>query len=315
MNKQTKNSVFKNILSVLIGVSISFGLLSGAIAQNKPVVVSSKNDTEAALLGHMIIFMLEKNGIKTKNKLSIGGRPIIRKAIIDGQIDLYTEYTGNGAFLFSKDIENSPEWKNLQKGYELVKKLDYDAHKLVWLTPANANNTYAIAVREDIAEPKNLKTMTDFGKWVSGGGDVKLIASQEFVSGVMGDFEKGYDFKMKNSQLIVVSGGDTANTIKAAAQKTNGVNSAMVYGTDGGVALSKLRVMIDDKGTQVVYAPAPLIREAVLKVYPKIPEILEPVFKSLDEEKLSELNGRVQVNGEDSAEVAKEYLTQAGFLK
>lgn len=291
-------------------------LLNPALAETKPVVVSSKIDTEGTLLGNMIILTLEANGIKTQDKLSIGGLPIIRKAIIGSEVDIVPEYTGNGAFMFENQ-KDAPEWKDLQKGWEKVKQLDYDANKLVWLTPANANNTYALGVRSDVASPNKLKTMTDFGKWVAGGGNVKMIASQEFVNfdGALPAFESTYQFKMKPEQMIVVSGGDTANTIKAAAEQTNGVNTAMVYGTDGAIEPAGLVVMEDDKNTQVVYAPVPVIREDVLKANPDIEKVLDPVFKSLDASVLRGLNARIQVDGELSKAVAESYLKEKGFIK
>ena len=115
-----------------------------------------------------------------------------------------------------------------------------------------------------------LITFTDFGKWVSGGGDVKLAASAEFVSSpaALPKFQDVYGFTLKPDQLVTLSGGDTAATIAAAAQQTNGVNAAMVYGTDGGIAPSGLVVLADDNGVQPVYEPAPIIREAVLKANP-----------------------------------------------
>ena len=122
--------------------------------------------------------------------------------------------------------------------------------------------------------------MSDFGKWVAGGGKVMLAASAEFVNSAaaLPAFQKAYGFTLKPEQLIVLSGGDTAATIKAAAEQTNGANAAMVYGTDGGIAPSGLVVLEDDKSVQPVYAPAPIIREAVLKENPKIAEILKPIF-------------------------------------
>ncbi|WP_020558441.1 glycine betaine ABC transporter substrate-binding protein OsmF [Thiofilum flexile] len=291
-------------------------VLNTTLADNKPVVVSSKIDTEGTLLGNMMILTLEAHGIKTQDKLSLGGLPIIRRAIMSSEIDLVPEYTGNGAFMFDNQKE-APEWKDLQKGWEKVKQLDYDSNRLVWLPPANANNTYALAVRSDVATPNNLKTMTDFGKWVAGGGNAKLIASQEFVNfdGALPAFETTYEFKLKPEQMIVVSGGDTANTIKAAAEQTNGVNTAMVYGTDGAIEPAGLVVMEDDKNTQVVYAPAPVIREEVLKNNPDIAKILEPVFQSLDASVLRGLNARVQVDGELPKAVAESYLKEKGLLK
>ncbi|RVI18265.1 ABC transporter substrate-binding protein, partial [Sinorhizobium meliloti] len=124
-----------------------------------------------------------------------------------------------------------------------------------------------------------------------------------------------YSFKLKPEQLITLSGGDTAATIAAAANQTNGANAAMVYGTDGGIAPSGLVVLEDDKAVQPVYQPAPIIREAVLKENPTIEEILKPVFEKLDLTTLQELNGRVQVGGESAKAVAEDFLKANGFLK
>ena len=107
----------------------------------------------------------------------------------------------------------------------------------------------------------------------------------------------------------------TAATIAAAAQQTNGVNAAMVYGTDGGIAPSGLVVLEDDKGVQPVYEPAPIIREAVLQANPTIPDLLKPVFDKLDLVTLQTLNGRIQVGGEAAKDVAIDWLKQNGFLK
>jgi osmoprotectant transport system substrate-binding protein len=240
---------------------------------------------------------------------------VVRKAITAGEIDIYPEYTGNAGFFFNK--ADDPLWKDAAKGYEAAKKLDYDTNKIVWLTPAPANNTWAIALRKDVAQQNKLASLSDFGKWVTGGGKVVLAASAEFVNSAsaLPAFQAAYGFKMKPEQLIVLSGGDTAVTIKAAAEQTNGANAAMVYGTDGGIAPSGLVVLTDDKSVQPIYAPAPIIREAALKENPKVAEILKPVFESLDLTTLQGLNARVQVGGEAARMVATDYLKSKGFLK
>lgn len=302
-------SVLKSFAAALV---LGLATLGAAKAD---VVVSSKIDTEGSVLGNIILLTLNANGIKTQDRIQLGATPVVRKAITAGEIDIYPEYTGNAGFFFNK--ADDPVWKDAAKGFETAKKLDYDANKIVWLDPSPANNTWAIALRKDVVQANKLKTLSDFGKWVSGGGKVVLAASAEFVNSAaaLPAFQKAYDFKMKPEQLIVLSGGDTAATIKAAAEQTNGANAAMVYGTDGGIAPSGLVVMEDDKGVQPVYAPAPIIREAVLKENPKIAEILKPVFASLDLTTLQGLNARVQVGGEAAKAVATDYLKSKGFLK
>lgn len=285
-----------------------------AASAHAQVVVSSKIDTEGGILGNMIIDVLEHNGIETENRLQLGGTPVVREAIIAGEIDIYPEYTGNAAFFFNRADDDI--WRDADAGYEEAKKLDAEENQIVWLTPAPANNTWAIAVREDLAAEHGLETMSDFAEWVNGGGEVVLAASAEFVNSEAGlpSFQETYGFELTSDQLITLSGGDTAATIQAAAQQTNNANAAMVYGTDGAISASGLTVLEDDQSVQPVYNPAPIIREEVLQEHPEIEQILEPVFSSLDLETLQELNGRVQVDGEAAAAVAEDYLTQNGFL-
>lgn len=279
------------------------------------VVVSSKIDTEGGVIGNIILQVLKANDVPVTDKIQLGDTKVVRSAIIAGQIDIYPEYTGNGAFFFNK--ADDPLWKDAQKGYEEVKKDDYAANKIVWLTPAPANNTWGVALRKDVAEPNHIVTWSDFGKWVTGGGKVKLAASAEFVSSAaaLPAFESTYNFKLNPDQLITLSGGDTAAFIAAAANQTSGANAAVVYGTDGGIAPSGLVALEDDKGVQPVYNPAPIIREAVLKQYPQIETLLKPVFAKLNLTTLQTLNGRVQVGGEGASAVAADWLKTEGLVK
>ncbi|NCH73245.1 ABC transporter substrate-binding protein [Cronobacter dublinensis] len=290
-------------------------LLAAGAQAAEPVKVGSKIDTEGALLGNIILQVLESHGVKTVNKVQLGTTPVVRGAITSGELDIYPEYTGNGAFFFKQ--ENDPAWKNAQQGYEKVKKLDAEQNKLVWLTPAAANNTWTIAVRQDLAQKNKLTSLADLSRFLKEGGTFKLAASAEFIerADALPAFEKAYDFKLNQNQLLSLAGGDTAVTIKAAAQQTSGVNAAMAYGTDGPVAALGLQTLTDPKGVQPVYAPAPVVREAVLKAYPEMPQWFEPVFKALDEKTLQMLNGQIAVEGLDAGKVASQWLKEKGLVK
>ena len=156
------NSIQRRAALLLVATLATGSALAQSAA---PVRVGSKIDTEGKLLGNMIVLVLEANGIKTENKSSLGTTKVMRGAITAGEIDLYPEYTGNGAFIFSE--ESNPAWKSAKAGYERVKTLDYDKNKIVWLAPSPANNTWAIAVRKDVAAANKLKTLDDLGKWLS----------------------------------------------------------------------------------------------------------------------------------------------------
>ncbi|ERH63292.1 osmoprotectant uptake system substrate-binding protein [Pantoea dispersa EGD-AAK13] len=297
----------------LLGM-IAFAMSVGAVQAADPVKVGSKIDTEGSLLGNIILQVLNQHGVKTVNKIQLGTTQVVRGAITAGELDIYPEYTGNGAFFFND--EKDAAWKDAQQGYEKVKKLDAEKNHLVWLTPAPANNTWTIAVRGDVAQQNNLKSLDDLSAYLKKGGTFKLAASAEFIerSDALPAFEKAYNFKLGQSQLLSLAGGDTAVTIKAAAQQTSGVNAAMAYGTDGPVAALGLQTLSDPKGVQPIYAPAPVIRASVLQQYPQIADWLQPVFSKLDEKTLQQLNAQIAVDGQDASQVAQQWLQQNKLL-
>ena len=92
--------------------------------------------------------------------------------------------------------------------------------------------------------------MSDFARWVREGGKVKLACSAEFANaGTLRSLEQTYGFHLEPRQKIVLAGGETAATIGAAAARTNGINTAMVYGTDGGIVAADLVLLEDDSKT------------------------------------------------------------------
>ena len=287
---------------------------SAAAASDGTIVVASKIDTEGALLGNMILALFEAHGYAVENKLQLGPTNIVRAALLAGQVDIYPEYTGNGALFFH--TEDDPAWKNWARGYALVEQLCREKNHLIWLSPAPANNTWVIAVRKDLAERHQLAAMEDFARYVAEGGRIKLAASAEFVESpaALPAFEVTYGFRLSDDQLLTLSGGNTAATLRAAAEGMSGVNAAMAYGTDGALAALGLVALKDDKGAQIVYAPAPVVREAVLARHPEIRTLLDPVFSTLTLETLQRLNARIAVDGQEAASVAVSYLKSRHFL-
>ena len=265
------------LLKLWAGSLVMLAAVSLPLQAASPVKVGSKIDTEGALLGNIILQVLESHGVPTVNKVQLGTTPVVRGAITSGELDIYPEYTGNGAFFF-KD-ENDAAWKNAQQGYEKVKKLDSEHNKLIWLTPAPANNTWTIAVRQDVAEKNKLTSLADLSRYLQEGGTFKLAASAEFIerADALPAFEKAYGFKLGQDQL--------------------------------------LQTLSDPQGVQPIYAPAPVVRESVLKEYPQMAQWLQPVFASLDAKTLQQLNASIAVEGLDAKKVAADYLKQKGWAK
>ena len=298
------------LLLATLGACLAFSASPGLAHGHNPVIVASKADTEGALLGSMIAITLEREGIPVETRLQLGPTHRVRNAILQGEIDIYPEYTGNGAFFHG--LENDPSWKAQASAYETVRRLDAEKHRLTWLERAPANNTWLIAVRGDLARRSGLMTMDDFARAVNALMDLRLAASAEFVDSpaALPSFEQTYGFHFPRDRVAVQPGGNTMTTMRAAAQSIGGVNAAMVYGTDGAIATLDLVVMKDTKGAQIVYEPAPVIRAQALERFPKITKALAGVFASLSMAKLQALNAEIVIDERPARDVAERYLNQ-----
>ena len=308
--------MFARQLVVAVFISLVIACSTPLMAQGSTLTIGSKIDTEGSVLAQMIRLLLEAEGIDVEDRSGFGTTSVVRQALLAGEIDLYPEYTGTALTFF--DSADLPEGVATDADllYETVSRLDREQNDIVWLARSPANNTWAIAVQKSLADEHALESMADLARWVNEGGDIKLAASQEFVDrdDALKAFEKTYGFQIDDSQLVILAGGNTTQTEVAAARGTDGVNAAMAYGTDGTLAALDLVALTDPEGAVAIYQPAPIVTQSALEELPQLPEILDPVFQSLDAEILSSLNGRVAVDGEKPEAVARDYLTENGFL-
>lgn len=282
---------------------------------NDPITLGSFVDTEGGILGNMLLLALEDKGYLMTDKVQFGTPDVHRNALLQGELDMGIDYTGNGQFYVEGAKEDT--FRDRVKGYETIRDYDADKNKLMWLEPAKANNTEALAVKEDFAEANQLKTMADFAKYVNAGKPVKFITSQLFAekeAGLLG-MEKAYGFKLKPDQLILLPHGNTAETLKALANGTDGVNVALAYATDGSLADLKLVILEDTLSIPTVYEPSVIVRQEVLDKYPEVGEIAEQIFALLTKENLQSLNKQVIIDGLSPKEVARTFLKEKGILK
>lgn len=289
------------------------GLVAGRGARAEaPFVVASKSDTEGTLTGAMIAEILARLGLPVERRLGLGPTLIVRTSLLSGEVTIYPEYTGNGAFFTA--TETDPVWKSPQSAFETIRRRDAE-RGLVWLERAPANNTWLIAVNGDLARRERLATMSDFAGAVRR-GLIRLAASTEFVESpaALPSFEAAYGFSLALDDIISLPGGDTAVTARAAAQGISGVNAGMVYGTDGALSALDLTVMSDPLNAQIVYEVAPVIRADALARHPEIGPALARVFTTLDAPTLRRLNARITVEGEVAEAVAARYLSENGLL-
>ncbi|MBN2247620.1 MAG: ABC transporter substrate-binding protein [Coriobacteriia bacterium] len=287
-------------------------------APKGPVTIGSKIDTEGELISSIVKLVLEDAGFEVIDKSQTGTTEVVRKAIIAGEIDLYPEYSGNGYWFFLDELteDQKAAYQSGQDGYDLTARIDLETNDVVWLEPARANNTWALAATEEFAQAEGLETMSDFAVYVNAGRPVKVAASDEFFTSAGNpEFERTYGYTLAEDQKVRLAGGNTAATEKAVADGTDGVNFGMAYGTDGALADLGLVILEDDLGAQIVYWPTPIVRKDVLDAHPEIADLLKPVMSALGLQELQQLNARIQVNGETADTVARDFLIEGGFIE
>ena len=264
--------------------------------------VGSKNFTEQFVLGELYAQALEAAGIKVEKKLNLGGTLIAHKALEEGQIDFYPEYTGTMLLAVLK----AEPMTDARAVYDMV-KADYAKRGLVLLNQANVNNAYVMVVRQDTAAKYKLETLSDLAREAK---SLTLGAGPEFrdrkdgLPGLKGKY--GIEFK-EDLQMAI---GLRYNALKGdQVQVVNG------YATDGMIAALKLKRLKDDKSLWPPYFVVPVVRKAALDANPKVGEVLNRVSALLDEASMAALNFEVDGDKQEPRDVAHNFLKAKGLLK
>ncbi len=306
-----------SLLMTLVLMAGAFTSLPAARAEENapgPITVATMIDSEGAVLGGMMVLLLRQAGFEVVDRTEFGTPDILRAALMSGEVDLVLDYTGSGQYYHQ--TESTDAWSDPVAGYELTRDLDREVNDLIWLTPANANNTEGLAVRRAFAREHGLKTVADLAAYINAGKPVKLIAAASFAENVKGliGFEEAYGFRLRADQLITLASGNTAEMLKALYEQRDGVNVSLVYGTDGTLSEMDLVVLEDPESIPPVYLPTSVLRGELHRMYPQIEEILKPLFLSLTLETLQGLNAQAVFGEKAARDVAAEYLREIGLL-
>lgn len=279
----------------------------GSQGSKGEITVSSKNFTEQVILGELYSQALEADGYDVNKRLDLGNVTVLDKALQSGEIDMYPEYTGTAlvtALGYEGEQFDTPEG-TYNKTAELYENRDPAA---TMLEPASFNNTYAIAVRRDVAEEYNLETLEDLAE---ASPNLVLASFSEFQQRSDGfpNIKEAYPSTNFEDVKVVNDLG-----LRYQALRQGDADVAIGFTTDGQLRSDDLVVVEDEKNIWPFYHPAPVIKQEVLDENPAVPEVVNPVTESLDLETMQTLNGRVDLDNEDPAAVAEEHLQEAGLL-
>ena len=274
------------------------------VAQAADLVVGGKGYTEQLLMASMTEQLLKAKNYDVDKRDGMGSS-VLRKAQLNGQIDLYWEYTGTSLLNYNKIKEKVPA----NEVYSRVKALD-EKKGLIWLNPSAANNTYALAMRISDAEKRGISTLSELAKAVNNKEGLVLAVNAEFYARKDGlkPLQKAYDFKFPRKDIKRM---DTGLTYTALKEKQ--VDVALVFATDGRIPAFGFKVLQDDKNYFPQYALTPVVRKDTLANNPKLAEQLNALSAVIDGDVMSHLNARVDVERQSVEVVADSFLGEMGL--
>lgn len=286
-------------------------LMTGAAAWAAPLTLASKNFTEQRILSAITVQYLRAKGFQVEPKTNLA-TVITRNAMINKQIDMTWEYTGTSLIIFNHiNKRMSP-----QETYDTVKKLDAKLG-LVWLQPADMNNTYAFAMQRQRAEKEQICTMSQLvakveqvrktdpkHNWLLG-LDLEFAGRSDGLK----PMQALYDMPLDRPQIRQMDPGLVYNAIRDGF-----VDAGLVYTTDGRVKGFDLQVLEDDKGYFPSYAVTPVVRAEVLQNTPGLEAALNTLSKQFNNQVITELNAKVDIDYQTPQQVADAFLKQRGLI-
>jgi osmoprotectant transport system permease protein len=287
------------LLIVALSAYAAYGLVERAMRPRPAdLVVGAKDFVEGQILTEIVKQTIERQtGLRIEVRSNLGTN-VVMKALKNGEIDLYPEYTGN--LLTSQEALGHavPGDKSAITG--LVRQEMRRRYGLVLLEPFGLNNTYAPCVTRETARRHGLRTISDLQRVPQ----MRVVIDLSFLTrpdGWKGMVEK-YDLRFNEPPRQV--GPD----LLYKALEQNEADVIIGFATDWQIQSLNLAVLEDDRGYFPSYHAAPLVREDILRRYPEVRGALAQLAGRIDDPTMRRLNYEVAVEHRSEAEVAREFL-------
>jgi osmoprotectant transport system substrate-binding protein len=283
------------------------GMLAACLAvpvYSQAVKVGSKNFTEQFIVAEIYAQALEQAGIKAQTRTNLGATLIAHAALVNGDIDVYPEYTGTAmAHVVKGDLSGTAD-----QTYQTVKAYYEKNLHLTLLQPTHVENGYAIVVLPETAAKYRLKTLSDLGPAsgsLSFGAEGSFADRKDGLPGMI----LVYGIHFKEFRNLAKLG------IRYSALTSKNIDVSFGFTTDWQIAENKLVVLTDDKHLFPPYYLVPVIRQDALARNPKIADVLNRVGALLTNEKMRAMNAAVERDKQEPKDVATDFLKKEGVLK
>ncbi|MFH1243697.1 MAG: glycine betaine ABC transporter substrate-binding protein [Pseudomonadota bacterium] len=295
--------VFFGITTYFTKPSSDLGQTAFSNLETGTIRIGTKNFTEQLILGQIMAQLIEaRSELTVERRFNLGGTMICHGALVNGEIDLYAEYTGTALTAILK----RPVIPDSNRAFRSVSEAYLKDLGLKWLGPFGFNNTYTITVRSAEAERKGWDKISDLKEAAA---NLRAGFTAEFAERPDGypGLRRVYDLSFK--EIL-----DLDPSLMYAALSNGEVDVICAFATDGRIAAYRLKPLEDDQKFFPPYQAAPVISEKVLEEHPKLVQILSSLEGIIDDTTMQRLNLEVDGEKKTPSEVARAFLESKGLL-
>lgn len=292
--KQFNLIISVNNLLKIIFYPVIFIILSTNYTYSQSIRIGSKHFNESYILAEIMAQLLEDRGYIVERIFGLGGTMICYQALVNGEMDVYPEYSGTIEQAILK-LSHSTSFEQLQN----LLKID---HGLELLDAFGFNNTYAITVRDEMATKLKINIISD----LQSHPDLRFGLSYEFLERTDGWGELAKAYSLSARPLGMEHG------LSYQALEQNKIDVMDVYSTDAEIQRYHLVLLEDDQNFFPKYLAAPFVRS---NLNPIIKQMLQELSGRIDEVEMQRLNAIVAIDKKSFADAAHDFLLKQGLLQ
>lgn len=289
---------------ILMLILVLILVLSGCQKDEKTIVLASKPMTEQFIIAEMLITLIEtETDITVDYKQGIGGGTSnIHPGMVSGEIDMYPEYTGTGwMFVMKEELIADP-----MALYDAVKSGYQDDYDITWSSLYGFNDTFAIAMKKDLAEKYGIETYSDlaaYSNMLCFGAEYDFFEREDGFPGLVDT----YGFNFDDTKELDIG-------LKYEAIGSGDIDVINVFSTDGKLEQYSLKVLEDDLYFFPSYYAATLVRNETLENYPELIDVIDMLSDQISNDEMTYLNYLVEVEKQDPKTVADNFLFEKGLI-
>jgi osmoprotectant transport system substrate-binding protein len=272
------------------------------------LTIGSKNFTEQIVLGEIYAQALEAAGYDVSTDLNLGDEQVALRALEEGEISGYPEYTSTALTSFF-DFAPEDVPGDAQQAYEESQD-DFEQLGLVSYPPTPFSSANAVGLLTSTADDLGVTTISDLEGQSE---DLTLYGSPECRQRIdcLAGLEEYYGLKFRSFTPIDIG-------LRYEVLDKGQADLSILFTTDAQLFVDPDKYTILEDDMRVLPAGNVIFvatQEAADEAGPDFGETIENVQQNLSLEVMQELNARVDIDKEEPAQAAQEYLQQYGYIE